>query len=59
MFRGFAGSPGLWEASALCVCGTGLEWWSFEEMEQRLGDASSLIFLALMCLTVLSLKLPT
>lgn len=30
-----------------------------EKMEQRFKDASCLIFLALMCLAVLSLKLPT
>lgn len=45
--------------SALCVWGMGFERCNSEKMEQRFKDASCLIFIALMCLAVLSLKLPT
>lgn len=51
--------PGLWEALVSCAWGMGFEWYSSEKMEPRFKDASSLIFLALVCLTALSLKLPT
>lgn len=59
VFGGFAGSWGS-GSRQLRVCGEwGFEQCNSEKTEQRFKDASSLIFLALMCLTALSLKLPT
>lgn len=59
MFGRFCQERGLREVSALCVWGMRFERCNSEKMEQRFKDASCLIFLALMCLAVLSLKLPT
>lgn len=59
MFGMLSWERGLWEVSALCMWGMGFERCNSEKMEQRFKDASCLIFLALMCLAVLSLKLPT
>lgn len=59
MFGRLCWEQGLWEVLALFVWGMGFERCNSEKMELRFKDASCLIFLALMCLAVLSLKLPT
>lgn len=56
VFRGAAESQ---EAAALRAWGLGFERCDSQETEPSFKDASSLIFLALVCLTALSLKLPT